>query len=121
MADARSDRSRSPRVPRARNPDEAAEEIPKLETHLQLLEAYMKDLRKLQACQQTLLDFSEEIAEKARSMVKEHTAKTCWEVRVKTAESMQRTAAKQLVSLFWFVTFQKALAPQFGILMMLLC
>ena len=130
MADARSDRSRSPRVPRARNPDEAAEEIPKLETHLQLLEGYMKDLRKLQACQQTLLDFSEEIAEKARSMVKEHTAKigqnpyifdTCWEVRVKTAESTQRTAAKQLVSLFWFVTFQKALAPQFGILMMLLC
>ena len=75
MADARRDRSRSPRVPRARNPDEAAEEPPKLETHLQLLEAYMKDLRKLQACQQTLLDFSEEIAEKARSMVKEHTAK----------------------------------------------
>ena len=75
MAAAQKDRSRSPRAAPARNPDEAAEEIPKLETHLQLLEAYLKDLRKLPACQQTLLDFQEELAEKARSMVKEHTDK----------------------------------------------
>ena len=74
MATAQKDRSRSPRAAPARNPDEAAEEIPLLETRLQLLEAYLKDLRKLQACQQTL-DFSEELAEKARSMVKEHTDK----------------------------------------------
>lgn len=80
MADALRHRSRSPRAAPApaapeEIPNDGAEEIRLLETHLQLLEAYMKDLQKLQACQQTLLDFQEELAEKARSMVKEHTAK----------------------------------------------
>ena len=73
------DRSRSPpagsRPGAQRKEGDTPEEIPKLETHLQLVEAYLKDIRKLQVCQQTLLDIQQLFAQQAYDVVKEHTAK----------------------------------------------
>lgn len=67
-------RSRTP--PAAQRSQRVSEQKPPtLEVHLQLLEAYMKDLRKLQQCSATILEFQEEIAQKAFDLVKEHTPK----------------------------------------------